>query len=110
MIWDRFMKLSPFSAPFKTFLLGLSISVLILVSFFGGAVADRMFVIKPLDYMLGKRNLANLNQTWSSQSTLLGSLLSPTGRTQSDVADVAEAASPSVVTVSIKTERQVIDS
>jgi len=38
----------------KGFLLGLAVSVLILVSAVGGALADRLFVIKPLDNWLNR--------------------------------------------------------
>lgn len=38
----------------KGFLLGLAVSVLVLVSAVGGALADRLFVIKPLDNWLSR--------------------------------------------------------
>jgi serine protease Do len=88
----------------KTFLLGLSISLLVLVSFFGGALADRVFGVRPLDYLTGRRSGSLLPATSESQSTLQG-LLNQAG----SVADVAESASKSVVTVSVKKEQQVID-
>lgn len=101
----------------KAFLFGLSISAIILISFFGGALADRIFVLKPLNYLFSQngpftktgRLLPNksannpLNQPISSLGQMMaeGSLLS--------VADVAEKASESVVTVSIKKQQQVVD-
>ncbi|HYD34625.1 MAG TPA: trypsin-like peptidase domain-containing protein [Vitreimonas sp.] len=90
----------------KTFLLGLSISVLVLTSFFIGALADRIFVIKPLDYLTGRRSVGSLAaKLESSAGQQLPSLNSQT----STVADVSEAASPSVVTVSIKKSQRVVD-
>ena len=38
----------------KGFLLGLGVSVLVLLSAFGGALADRLFVLKPLDKITGR--------------------------------------------------------
>ena len=35
----------------KNFLIGVSVSLVVLFSAFGGALADRLFVIKPLDYV-----------------------------------------------------------
>lgn len=99
--------------PTKTFLLGLSVSVLVLFVFFAGALADRMFVIKPLDYLTGQSRVGQSSVGSSGQvekQSALGSLLSggSTGSVTS-VADVAEAASRSVVTVSIRKEQRVID-
>lgn len=103
------------SPQIKTFLLGLSISVLILTSFFAGAIADRIFVLKPLDFVIGNqslslrealnRNISNSN-TDSQGNSLLGSLLQSQ---DFGVADVVEATSDSVITVSIKSERRVLD-
>ena len=36
----------------RQFLLGLAVSIIILVSFFAGGLADRVFVIRPLDWLL----------------------------------------------------------
>lgn len=85
----------------KTFLLGLSVSVIVLVSFFGGAIADRLFVIKPLDALLARKSTV---ATSTTNTSTLGGLLTPT----SSVADVAEAASKSVVTVSIKKQLKLL--
>jgi serine protease Do len=89
----------------KTFALGLSVSALILVSFFGGALADRVFVIKPLDALVGRRSLGALPASTTNRDSTLAPLLTP-GDT---VADVAEQASQSVVTVAIKRQEQVPD-
>ncbi len=93
-----------FSPQVKTFLLGLSVSILVLVSFFGGALADRVFGVRPLDYVIGRRTGNLLPATSDSQQTFQG-LLNQAG----SVADVAELSGKSVVTVSIKKEQQVVD-
>lgn len=86
----------------KYFLLGLSISVLVIVSFFFGAVADRVFVVKPVDYLV-ERAETTLLQPTSSASTMVGE-----GNVDS-VADISQVASESVVTVSVKTKQTVLD-
>lgn len=93
----------------KTFFLGLSVSLLILVSFFAGAIADRVFVVKPVDILTGKIRLSsaqNQLQTRENKSSKLGTLIAE----KSSIADVAEIASESVVTVSIKRKEQVVES
>lgn len=100
-----------FTPQVKTFLLGLSISLILLTSFFAGALADRLFVIKPLDYLFSTASTPKVLQSAVSNgdedSTLLRGLFSGSG--EFGVADVAASASESVVTVSVKRERRVID-
>ena len=81
----------------KKFLLGLSVSVLIIFSALGGAIADRLFVIKPLDQITGgeKEQIRKLEQKVVKEESV--------------VIDVASKASPSVVTVSIQKERTVVE-
>lgn len=85
----------------KTFLLGLSISFLILVGFFAGGLADRVFVIKPLDFFAqrsqGKTPQLPTDVTLGSNTTML-----------LDVSKVAEQASLAVVSVQIKKQQRVI--
>ncbi len=90
------------TSSLKAFLLGTGISVLVLVSFFGGALADRVFVVKPLD-MVAKR--------FSLGAPASGSLATqlPEVVGDSSVADVAESSSRSVVTVSVKRQQRVVD-
>ena len=93
----------------KTFFLGLSVSLLILVSFFAGAIADRVFVVKPVDILTGKIRLSsaqNQLQTRENKSSKLGTLIAE----KSSIVDVVEIASESVVTVSIKRKEQVVES
>lgn len=79
----------------KVLLLGALILV-VLASLLGGAVADRLFGIKPLDYLFPNR------QTVSSGSQRVVT-------EENAVIDVAEKVSPSVVTVSMETpERRVL--
>lgn len=89
------------SPQLRMFLLGLAVSGLILVSFFGGALADRVFVIRPLDALVQRTSMA----LPATSNTGLGGILTPSG----SVADVAEQASGSVVTVAVKTQRPVLD-
>ncbi|MBP9820237.1 trypsin-like peptidase domain-containing protein [Candidatus Woesebacteria bacterium] len=93
----------------KSFLLGLSVSVIVLFAFFAGAVADRLFVIKPLDYFAGKVGLAVRQGTGQVLDSPLGALLPQTSSGAVSVPDIAERASQSVVTVSVKRQQQVFD-
>lgn len=93
------------SIELHPFLAGLFVSVLVLVSFFIGGVADRLFVIKPLDYF-AKRDTTTIETSKSESadqnSSLLGGLINDSGGKSLSVADIAESASESVVTVSVK--------
>lgn len=86
----------------KTFLLGLSVSVLILASFFAGALADRIFVIRPLDYFAQRG-------AGSAVQTALSTLLPGDTTRSSSVADVAELSSRSVVTIAIRQEQRQVN-
>ena len=89
----------------KSFLFGLSISFFILVVFFTGAIAYRIFVLKPLDFFLAR---TQGSETVQSKTSSLGSLLGGGSEENgSSVADISEQASKSVVTVSIKKQQQV---
>jgi serine protease Do len=82
----------------RAFLIGLSISVVLLAAFFFGAVSDRVFVLKPVDYLIGKKKDA-LTSPNSQQSQAAPTILNSEEKT---VVNVAETASKSVLTVSIK--------
>lgn len=88
----------------RGFAMGASISILVLASFFAGAWADRVFVVKPVDYFTARRGTVSDNQ--SEFSSKLGQLIQGDGSLS--VADVSEVASDSVVTVSIKTQQRII--
>jgi S1-C subfamily serine protease len=79
----------------KSFIIGLSISLVVLVSFTGGALADRLFRIKPLDYFVQKSSEGFRVSSGSVEQKVI--------KEESVVIDVAEKVSPSVVTVSIQT-------
>lgn len=89
----------------KTFLLGLSISVLVLASFFGGAIADRIFVIKPLDALTGKKSISRIT---SSSSSPLSNLVEEEVQ-RAAVPDIVDQAASSVVTVQIRQQRRIIE-
>jgi serine protease Do len=104
------MHIEPLAQQHKTFLLGLSISLLILVSFFGGVIADRLFVIKPLDVVLGKRSLPKMSSTGNGSGADLSPLTSLViSSGLNDVSEIAEQAAESVVTISIRTQRRVVE-
>ena len=70
------------------------------LSALGGAIADRLFVIKPLDRFFPREGFrANVPNIFQQQVL----------KEESVVVDVAEKSSPSVVTVSITQERQIME-
>ena len=83
----------------RGFLVGAGLSLVVLVSFFVGAWADRIFVVKPVDYF-AKRTCTVKNPSELPQESKLGDLLQSVK--DLTVADVTEVASESVVTVSVK--------
>jgi serine protease Do len=85
----------------KSFAVGLSIGVVLLVAATGGALADRIFVIKPLNYLFPK----------DASGFRIGNTLEQKVLTEESVViDVASEASPSVVTVSVEQpERTVLE-
>lgn len=74
----------------RKFLIGTAIGLVVLASVTGGAIADRLFGIKPLDRIFGERG-PGLRVPQIEQKVL---------REESVVVDVAEKVSPSVVTIS----------
>ncbi len=93
----------PSTFAFKPFFLGLSVSALVLFSAVGGALADRLFVIRPLDSIV-KRSTVELP---IGQTTTLPALDTSAG-SESVVVEISEQASQSVVTVAIRQRRQPI--
>ena len=81
---------------FRGFLLGLAAGLVLIISFLGGGLADRLFGIKPLDF------LSNKIQSSPGGNSLQQRILTE----ESVVVDVAEKVSPSVVTVSVQTPRR----
>ncbi|MFZ1721239.1 MAG: trypsin-like peptidase domain-containing protein [Microgenomates group bacterium] len=91
----------------RSFLIGLSVSVVVLASFVAGALADRLFVLKPVDYFVGEFNSRSEAQNSPDKRVALDSLFTEENR--DTVADIAESASPSVVTISAKQTERVVD-
>lgn len=79
----------------KLILIIISLSVIIIASALGGALADRFFEIKPLNLFMGRMSGASR-----------GILEQKVVKEESVVIDVVEEVSPSVVTVSIQTPRR----
>ena len=82
-----------FSNRIKKFLIGVALGVVVLVSVTSGAIADRLFGIRPLDKIFPRQ------ETAFRVGTLQQKILTE----ESVVIEVAEKVSPSVVTVSIQT-------
>lgn len=80
----------------KSLLIGFGIGAVVLVSAIGGALADRIFVVKPLD-LISPRAETGLR---------VGGVDKRVVNEESVVIDVAEEVSPSVVTVAITTPRR----
>ncbi len=79
----------------KTLIIG-GIVILVIASSLGGAIADRLFGIKPLDYFLKSPGTSGIDRKILTEESV--------------VIDVADRVSPSVVTVSIQTpKRQVLE-
>lgn len=77
----------------KTVIIVLSVFIVVISSMLGGALADRIFGIKPLDILVGKTSL----------QTSGGTLEQKIVKEESVVINVVDEVSPSVVTVSIQT-------
>lgn len=82
------------------FLLGMVVMGLILAAFFGGAAADRVVGLPQLDQWMPQLKRTTQTATNNISKTILNE--------ESTVVDVAEQASPAVVTVAITTQRQAI--
>lgn len=83
------------------FLLGLSVSAIIIISFFVGAISDRVFVVKPVDMFLGKKPNLFTPQTPAPE----GSAPTILNSQEKLIVDVAERTSGSVVTVAAKKQQ-----
>jgi serine protease Do len=84
----------------NSFLLLIIIVLLLGLAVTGGAVADRMFHLKPLDYLIQKSREAGISVPNAPQ------LQERVVNEENVVIDVAEKVSPSVVTVSIETPQR----
>lgn len=79
----------------KQFLLGLAVSLIIIFSAVGGAIADRVFGIKPLDFIS------------NNVGAVAGKKVVTTFEEKSSVIEVFDKASPSVVTVGVRATARV---
>lgn len=86
-------------------MIGLAVSFLILFSALGGAIADRLFVINPLDYLLD-RGIGGFRIPKNKENLVTQKIL----REEGVVIDVVEKSAPSVVTVSTVREQTTIPS
>ena len=84
------------------FMLGIVVMGIVVLAFFGGALTDRFVGVPQLDKWL-PRLKQNLNQSGAS-TTVPQKIL----KEESAVVEVAENASPAVVTVSITTKQQAV--
>src|SRR3989344_5899740 len=88
-------------SKFQGLLIGLAVSIVVLVSAIGGALADRFFVIKPLDCLVAREKSGGFRTGTIEQKVLTE---------ESVVINVADRVSPSVVTVSIQTpQRRILE-
>ncbi|OGM20923.1 hypothetical protein A2714_00335 [Candidatus Woesebacteria bacterium RIFCSPHIGHO2_01_FULL_38_9] len=84
----------------KGIAIGIAIVILLLSSALGGAIADRLFVIKPLDYFVKR----------AENSATGGALQQRVLNEESVVIEVADRVSPSVVTVAIvEPQRRILE-
>lgn len=97
----------PAISNWKSFGWGLVISLLILISALGGAVADRLFVIKPLNILFPNHGLIqNINNDLQQGKTVTPLNVS----NQNDlIVEVADRSQPAVVTISISKEVAKVD-
>jgi S1-C subfamily serine protease len=89
------------------FLVGIAMTGVVALAFLLGGLSDRLFVLRPIDYLLQKTGLAAVRSNNAERQTHLGQVIQQSATTGS-VADVVEVAGKSVVTVAIKTQRQVL--
>lgn len=87
------------------FFFGVLLMLVLFVGAVGGALADKLFVVKPLDYvasMIAPNLVKDENLAVSLQQRVLTE--------ESVVTDVAEKASPAVVTVSVTQQKSAVPS
>lgn len=94
----------------SSFFLGLLVSVIFLAGFFLGGLADRIFVIKPLSWLISKVPVLQKNRSLADQSitgstSAAGQILASSDQ----VADIAQQAARSVVSVSIKKNQPIYE-
>jgi len=84
------------NASLSSFLIGLSISLVVIISALGGAVADRLFTIRPLEQLFPRQAM-----TQGNNQVQKGDVIAPlSGSTENTVVEVVDRSKPSFVTVS----------
>lgn len=83
---------------FRSFIIIAAVTIVVLASVLGGAIADRLFGLKPLDYLFPKGK-GGAGETIVKREVL---------QEESVVIDVAERISPAVVTVSVVSPKKKI--
>lgn len=92
----------------SSFLMGLFVSLIVIASALGGAIADRLFVIKPLDNLFNRTNQIEMQD--GGDQLQKGEVVAPIKQDSSNIiVEVANQSKQSVVTVSIKKKVQTID-
>lgn len=83
---------------FKAFILSVIINLVLISFFFLGALSDRLFHIKPLDVIIKQ-----ITPSTTFTPNTANKINNPNNNLQTDsIADIAESASKSVVTIAIK--------
>jgi serine protease Do len=95
------------NSTLQAFLLGLSASVLVVLSFFSGAAADRLFVLKPIDRFINRQHGMPALEVGEERDQDTVSRLSALLEAGQSVPVIADLASESVVTVSVKQQQPV---
>lgn len=85
----------------RSFVAGMVVAVIVAASFISGAITDRLFVISPLDEYFPREE--------TGEDPVFSDITQKILNEESMVIEVAEQSSPAVVTVSITTQRQVLD-
>ena len=88
------------------FFVGTAMTAVVGVAFLFGGLADRLFILQPVDTFMQLTGLQQ-NALSDDMTTELGQMIQQSAGTGS-VADVVEVAGQSVVTIAIKTQRPVL--
>lgn len=89
----------------NSFFVGLAIAGVAAAAFLAGGLADRLFVLRPVDYLMGSVGRSTVQP---GEQTELGRMIQQSASTGT-VADVVDVAGKSVVTVSVKTQQPVLE-
>jgi S1-C subfamily serine protease len=93
---------------FFAFLLGIAVMSVVCASFFLGAIADRLFVIRPLDVLF--KRVTGDNSTFQQLFQGTPHPAAPAFTDANTIPDVADRASRSVVTITVKRQQRTLRS